>query len=190
MSEDNQEQQAPVVINTPEEYLENVLRTFSTENCDARKVDPVPLLRYLTGVIRSGDKLDAIKKELAYLPLEKAKDYTFNWTHKTGVKNKIDSNILHCLLGIITEAAEVATLLHKYIETGSFDAVNALEESGDLDFYQAALDCITEQSQQKRWIKNINKLRARFPSKFSSEKAYNRDLEAERKILEEGMEDA
>lgn len=33
---------------------------------------------------------------------------------------------------------------------------------------------------------NINKLRARFPHKFNSEDALNRDLDAERKILEEG----
>ena len=31
---------------------------------------------------------------------------------------------------------------------------------------------------------NINKLKHRFPDKFSSEKALNRDLEGERKILE------
>lgn len=32
--------------------------------------------------------------------------------------------------------------------------------------------------------KNINKLKARFPLKFNKEEALNRDLEAERKILE------
>ncbi|MBT5073489.1 MAG: hypothetical protein HOH19_08390 [Kordiimonadaceae bacterium] len=31
---------------------------------------------------------------------------------------------------------------------------------------------------------NINKLKARFPEKFTQEKAYNRDLDTERDILE------
>jgi hypothetical protein len=33
---------------------------------------------------------------------------------------------------------------------------------------------------------NINKLRGRFPDKFTEEKALNRDLDSERKILEDG----
>ncbi len=35
---------------------------------------------------------------------------------------------------------------------------------------------------------NINKLRVRFPDKFDSEKALNRDLESERKELSKGLE--
>ena len=31
---------------------------------------------------------------------------------------------------------------------------------------------------------NINKLKARFPEKFTQDKAYNRDLDTEREILE------
>jgi hypothetical protein len=34
--------------------------------------------------------------------------------------------------------------------------------------------------------KNINKLKARYGEKFSSERAINRDLETEREILEKG----
>jgi hypothetical protein len=34
------------------------------------------------------------------------------------------------------------------------------------------------------WEKNIEKLRARYGEKFSSERAINRDLETERTILE------
>lgn len=36
------------------------------------------------------------------------------------------------------------------------------------------------------WEKNINKLKARYGEKFSSERAINRDLETEREILEKG----
>jgi len=37
---------------------------------------------------------------------------------------------------------------------------------------------------EEAYEKNINKLKVRFPEKFSEEKALERDLEAERKTLE------
>ncbi len=39
-------------------------------------------------------------------------------------------------------------------------------------------------TKEKVWTTNQEKLKARFPEKFSSEKAENRDLDKERKILE------
>jgi hypothetical protein len=37
---------------------------------------------------------------------------------------------------------------------------------------------------EQMWEKNINKLKKRYPDKYSHDKALNRDTDAERKILE------
>lgn len=60
-----------------------------------------------------------------------------------------------------------------------------------LEVYKALSDCFVsyEIDPFNSMQKNIDKLKARYPEKFTEEKALNRDLELERKILEGELND-
>jgi len=96
-----------------------------------------------------------------------------------------DDRLLHAGIGLATEAAEFLDALKKHIFYGKeLDRVNLKEEIGDLQWYCAIaldeLDSTFEEVQDT----NIAKLKARYPDKFTEERAEVRDLPAERKILE------
>lgn len=97
----------------------------------------------------------------------------------------IDINLLHGALGISTEAGELLDQIKKHIFYGSeLDIVNIKEELSDV-FWYVALICnefgwAFDEIQEL----NIRKLQARYPEKFTEEKALNRDLEKERNVLE------
>jgi hypothetical protein len=70
-----------------------------------------------------------------------------------------------------------------------FDAVNLIEECGDVQWYEAMLCRALGTDFDTVQRTNIAKLKARFPDKFTEESANNRDLEIERSILENGYGD-
>jgi NTP pyrophosphatase (non-canonical NTP hydrolase) len=96
-----------------------------------------------------------------------------------------NTRLMHAVLGLVTESAELADALKKHIYYGKpLDGVNLKEEIGDLMWYLAiladTLGITFEDAQQL----NINKLAKRYHDKFTTEQAINRDIVAERKILE------
>jgi NTP pyrophosphatase (non-canonical NTP hydrolase) len=93
---------------------------------------------------------------------------------------------LHMSIGIVTEAGEIADVFKKHIAYGKeIDWVNVKEEIGDVMWYIANFCNINGWDLREILDTNIKKLEARFPEKFSAEKALNRDLEKEREILEQ-----
>lgn len=92
--------------------------------------------------------------------------------------------LLHTVLGIATEAQEMIDQIMNLWRNKTLDKVNLFEENGDIFWYQAVMANICNKSFEELMEKNIAKLRARYGEKFSTEKAINRDLELERKILE------
>lgn len=92
---------------------------------------------------------------------------------------------LHMILGIQTESAEIADVYKKNIAYGKdLDLVNVKEEIGDLMWYIVNLCTLKGWDLEDIMHTNINKLKARFPEKFTNENALNRDLDLERAILE------
>lgn len=94
-------------------------------------------------------------------------------------------DLLHSGIGLATESGEFLDALKKTIFYGKqLDEVNLAEELGDLLWYIAlamtALDTDFEQQMQI----NINKLKLRYPDKFTEELAEVRDLVSERELLE------
>jgi len=93
--------------------------------------------------------------------------------------------VLHAALGLATEAAEILDMVKKHVYYGKeLDLVNLKEELGDSNWYQSILVDLLDLSWEDIWETNIEKLQKRYGNKFSKEKALNRDLEKERKILE------
>ena len=93
--------------------------------------------------------------------------------------------LLHAAMGLSTEANEFLDMLKKHIFYGkSLDLVNAGEEILDSEWYIALAISVLDTTLEELMTKNIDKLAARYPEKFSPDKAINRDLDKERKILE------
>ena len=119
-------------------------------------------------------------------------DYKGVAERMTGYEDQIlpDNQVLdliHASMGLVTEAGEFQDMLKKHLYYGrELDTVNLREEIGDLLWYCAiALEALDTDFQSVMQT-NIDKLKARYPEKFTEEKAENRDLDKERKILENG----
>lgn len=93
--------------------------------------------------------------------------------------------LIHASFGMQTETAEFTDALKKSLFYGKeLDVTNLQEELGDALWYIAiAMDELgTDFETEMRRV--INKLKVRYPEKFTNEAAENRDLKAERAVLE------
>lgn len=93
--------------------------------------------------------------------------------------------LIHASLGMQTETAEFTDEVKKSLFYGKeLDVVNLQEELGDALWYIAiAMDELgTDFETEMRRV--INKLKVRYPEKFTNEAAENRDLKSERAVLE------
>ena len=94
-------------------------------------------------------------------------------------------DILHASVGIATEAGEFLDSFKKAMFYGTpIDLVNLDEEIGDHLWYIAIYAEARGTTIEKLAEKNNKKLKQRYPEKFSKEGAENRDLFAERQVLE------
>lgn len=95
------------------------------------------------------------------------------------------SRIMHGMIGICTEAGELQDMIKKHLIYGKpFDPVNVMEECGDVLWYIGLCLDAVGYTLPEAMERNIEKLRKRFPDKFTNEHALTRDLDAERKALE------
>jgi len=96
-----------------------------------------------------------------------------------------NQRVLHAAIGCVTESGEMLDALKKSIFYGKpLDVVNVKEEAGDLLWYLAILFDELDTDFETEMTRVINKLKARFPDKFTEDNAFNRDLSTERKVLE------
>lgn len=101
--------------------------------------------------------------------------------------NNVDGSmddVLHALLGIGTEAGELQDMLKKHLMYGkAFDRTNLVEECGDLLWYIALALKTVSVTMSDCMERNIKKLQVRYPQKFTTENALNRNLEQEARAL-------
>ena len=155
------------------EYNIKAARTASTQF----HTDKFPLQVFILEALRMAKVVDTAKKALYY-----GKDPKY--TGEPKVPTNLDfpeqwqRDVLHACLGMITESAEIIEALL------DGDIPHMHEEAGDLEWYRAllikALGIDISAIQQA----NIDKLTARFPEKFSSDKAINRDVDKEQRAME------
>jgi NTP pyrophosphatase (non-canonical NTP hydrolase) len=97
------------------------------------------------------------------------------------------ARLLHAILGIISEAGELADALKKHIIYGKqLDDINVMEETGDLSWYEVIALHACKFTFEEAMERNIAKLKARFGDKFTEAAALTRNLDRERKTLEGG----
>jgi len=94
-------------------------------------------------------------------------------------------NTLHMLMGMQTEIGELTDPFKKQLAYGKkIDWINVQEEIGDLMWYVGNLCYMLNFNLEDILEKNIEKLKTRYPEKFNSNQAINRNTVEERKILE------
>jgi NTP pyrophosphatase (non-canonical NTP hydrolase) len=108
----------------------------------------------------------------------------------TPVKDRMQDTgtvrLMHAMIGMATESGEIQDQLKKHIFYGKpLDKTNLVEELGDLMWYVGIMANQLDVSLEEVMEKNIAKLRKRYGEKFTEAAALNRNLDAERKILEE-----
>jgi NTP pyrophosphatase (non-canonical NTP hydrolase) len=92
---------------------------------------------------------------------------------------------LHMVIGISTEAGELLDAYKKHFAYGKeLDTINVGEEIADIMWYISNLCRLLNINLEEMQQRNIDKLKARFPEKFTKENALNRNLDVERQILE------
>lgn len=172
-------------------YIEEANVTMS-DNFHFEKVSQELFVDVLDSAIEALDDLDQIKKALFY-----GRDMNESLTFaEQGVRNndiqihglhpdpQAGMRLLHGIIGIATEAGEMLEALRQGVEDGVFDLTNVAEEVGDNQWYAAAILRALKTNFESIQRTNIAKLRARFPNKFTEFDANNRNLQAERQILE------
>jgi NTP pyrophosphatase (non-canonical NTP hydrolase) len=118
-----------------------------------------------------------------YKDYEKESERTFPQLDDALRKNL--ANEMHMVMGIATEAGELLDAYKKHFAYGKeLDTVNVGEEIADIMWYVSNLCRILNIDMHEMLDRNISKLKARYPEKFDSKKALNRDLDKERNILE------
>ena len=103
----------------------------------------------------------------------------------TGRNGLTTLRLLHAAMGLATEAGEFLDALKKHIFYGKpIDPVNLIEEIGDSSWYERIGCDALGVAYLEMLLRNVNKLRSRFPDKFDESQALDRNLGDERKILE------
>lgn len=180
------------------QYIKDATRTES--RIDNVQVNLQTLVTVLKIYVAAGNLLDDLKKNIFYnkpinepkwidnvaslmnLPDEVTVDPNSQLPHTLN----IDPRLFHAIVGIATESTELVEAILKAFENGTdIDHVNVREELGDLNWYQAIAIDASEADWDQILETNIAKLKHRYPDKFTSENAINRDLYTERKILED-----
>jgi len=184
-------------------FKPNGLRTESV--IDEVRVNEQALHSLLEAYISIGNMLDQIKKNAYY-----GKPYDLlKWSdHKAKARQAltqlddlspveghtaIDTNtrLFHGIIGMCTESTELVEALTQALASAAdgkeIDWVNVGEEIGDCNWYENIILDELDLEWESVLDTVINKLKARFPDKFTSEDAINRDTDHERTILEKGL---
>jgi NTP pyrophosphatase (non-canonical NTP hydrolase) len=184
-----------------QQYITDATRTES--KIPTVSIDPVLLTQVLEVQAATGRLLDQLKKNIYYTKPIKTGMWNDDVNLLVNVGGKIqsgaylpltspktidiDPRVFHAIVGIATESAELIEAVLESLSSGTpIDRVNVLEELGDINWYQAILIDALAGNWDKILTTNIEKLRARYPEKFTAAAAIDRDIDAERVILEQG----
>lgn len=182
------------------DFTKNAIRTEST--VDTVVVDHDLLEGVIALSICSGEMMDMLKKNIFYKKPFSLDDFNdcarfadnaIESIHVTTMRPSlnpqpitVDARLLHALMGIYTESAELLEAMDEYLHEGvEIDVVNIREEFGDVEWYIALGVDTLDIEFKSVFDLVIAKLKARFPDKFTTENAIVRDLHTEREILED-----
>lgn len=96
------------------------------------------------------------------------------------LKNPVVIRLIHSIMGLSTEVGEFMDSIKRHLFYGeALNVKNLKEEGGDIQWYIAVLVDILGMTMDELMTMNITKLKKRFPEKFCTNDALNRDTEQE-----------
>lgn len=148
------------------------------------------LLDTLEDFVRSGEKLDRLKKLYFYGKGAEAEDpiSATSTTVQDGLtRAQISGDLFHGIIGLATEASELVEALRKPLANPGvyMDYVNIEEEIGDNLWYTQTIATAIGTTLDRSAVANTAKLKKRYPHNFTEDAAINRDVAAEREVLED-----
>lgn len=166
-------------------YVEQANVTLSSE-FHSHKVGLLAFQTAITSAASHLQHLDRIKKTLFYGRENGLPVVRLSQSMQSINISKRDEVIIHAIIGLATEAGELLEHLAQWMngDVGEFDLVNLKEEAGDCAWYMAVLAKAAGFTFDEMLQINIDKLRKRYGDKFNAFDANNRDLTAERAVLE------
>lgn len=179
------------------DYMAEADKTCSTM-FRASNVDKTQFVSTLTDMMAAAETLNLMKKllfrgksprdlDMPWPAYEASIDFKMNWPN-----GAID--LIHGLVGVLTEAGEMAELLIKWVETGELDPVNVVEECGDVSWYMVRqLRGISDMIGKPVTIDdmhrvNIDKLHNRHGDAYNMLRDHNRTLEVEHAKMSETLD--
>lgn len=185
------------------QYLIDSGRTAQTlEQVDAKMYEnDHSLLHDIGTLIVNGNQADLMKRSIFYRePIAKTEERANKFNNemddfylklRVALKDNPEKrltpkqiDIIHAALGAMSEAAETLNeVALSFLDNRDMDIVNLKEECGDKMWYLALEMRALETDFETEGSKNIHKLAIRFPDKFNSEDALNRDYEKEKVAL-------
>jgi NTP pyrophosphatase (non-canonical NTP hydrolase) len=175
------------------DYVAEATKTLSNQFHNDKVHFNAYMSRMLAAILAL-QHMDEIKKSLFYgrefkipPPDKMTNEHDFrmalSYLHDDPIKAE---HILHGVIGLATEAGELLEAVFKAMNKGQqLDLVNMKEEVGDGKWYMAVLANACGFTWGDDEQANIAKLRKRFPNAFTEHDANTRDLDAERKVLED-----
>lgn len=130
------------------------------------------------------EKLDELAERLAAIDAFDFTGHEMDMNEQIDTIDSVNGRVVHGIIGVITEGAEMAEALLKYLETGSFDTVNLIEECADNQWYATVLQDELGVNTDDLYHFLIAKLAARYGDKFSDQAAIVRDIGNEREVME------
>lgn len=186
-----------VAVSTASAYQTGALRTKS-DAYFGEYISRANLMNHLSSIADKNNELDYIKKALFYG--RNLGEHTPRISHGYNVEttDAKQRDLIHGLIGISTESGEICERLHEVLNrTEAFpldedlftdkDKINLFEELGDVLWYVAIAAEALGVGIDEIMVANLNKLRKRFPEKFTEELANERDIETEQKSLEKDL---
>lgn len=171
-------------------YINEAMQTKS-DQFHGELVSASHVIGVVVGCIAYAQELDKIKKALFYgRQFDHATDgdtvESSQLFASLGGTREQDIDVIHAIFGKFTEAGELLEALKLAMDGQPLDHTNLVEELGDSQWYDAILANVLGVDFQAVQKINIDKLRGRYPDKFTEYDALNRDLVGEREILEGG----
>jgi NTP pyrophosphatase (non-canonical NTP hydrolase) len=154
-------------------YLEESARTVSPD-FNGDMVPAKALSLTMEYALASAVNLDAMKKALFYGKKSDLVDHHVRVTESREDLDHIeDTDIVHAILGLHTETAELVQILNQAMVSGELqlDRLKVLNEAGDVLWYLALLFRALETTFENVAGANIDKLKIRYPEKFAAEQA-------------------
>jgi hypothetical protein len=178
------------------EYIANCVRTECGYGPVVERLAEYPvladhLLSALASAVQIGNAQDRLKKAIFYGKKEILAELAAGEAsgQAQAIVERIQANpailrLIHGIVGKLTEAGELEEQLLKVLGGAAADVVNIAEEIGDSNWYDGILGSALGLDLDLIRTQNIDKLRARYPEKFSEQRANVRDLDREREVLE------